>query len=509
MLPGTGFYVRRDDFLDICQQDSALIAALRVLEVKTDKCIDMLRELLSIPGNMNPPEELLWLDLKYKDFENLTVHERRRTSFERVLTDTPANKNYITLQKLGFARSRFVAYADNADYTRSSLVKFTVTNQAFIVVMDAQGRYLNEQGQLRIAALDGFGKVSKQYLYEIDAVNAAIYRLRGAQPPPPLPRWQPPQHDGNAGGRANTQQETTKSTESSLGMPPTNDAPATVQGGTLKTEGDTASMHKSTITNKEMQGGEMPSDLAALRTAPPVPETFLGLLSTVLAVPRRDRVSDAIWQRDWQGPIEAWLRRGDILAWIDMGHADWAWSNLEYVARYMATPGSPSWWQTKRTKPTPITARHVIESYDAQGKDAAERRWVQQEATPYLGPPLVFQAEPTTDAELPRLSLVPKEEPEPPMPPPQLQGMDEETATWLFNRMAADAPELIIDFAKYDDESLACGFAVADNHWIWLRSPALWTGERSQRQQQLYDQAKAYGRAWWDKELQRKDKEQS
>ncbi len=493
MRPNEGFYMCRSGLYGICLRDSALCAALRVLEVKTNTRIKALCDLLDIPDDLLPPEDMLWIDIRYQEFEDLTIHERGRTSFERALTDTPANAKHMTLQKLGFAKSRFVAYATSDEYAKSSLVKFTFTNRAFIVVMDAQGRYFDEQGQLCIAALDGFGEVRKQYLLLIDAVNAALDGIIGT--PPPLPRWQPPQHDGGKqGGRVT--QETTKSTDS-LGMPPTNAVSIpSAQGGTPNAEDGTTFMHKDTITNKGVQ--EVSSDLAALRTAPPIPSTFLGLLSSVLAVPHRDRVSDAVWQRDWQGPIEAWLKRGDIMAWISMGHADWAWSNLEYVARYMATPGSPSWWQQKRTKPTPITLRHVVESYDAQGKDAAARNWIQPEATPYEGPPLALRhaEEPTTDTDLPSLHLVPKE----PEPPPHLHGMDEQTAMRLIDRMAADEPELVLYLNQDPDGSFVTLFQVADDYCMPLRSPSQWTGPRTEKQQRIIEEAISFGRAWWDKE---------
>lgn len=127
-------------------------------------------------------------------------------------------------------------------------------------------------------------------------------------------------------------------------------------------------------------------DFEKLRNAPWDEETILALASKVLPVPDGEAIrasgnKQAIeqWYSDWFKPAEHLLRKTAGLSPVQ------AWLQIDRVIRYMVTPGSPSWWQHRKTD-SPIVLKHVANNYGLQLSKAIEHDWLPIEVTLYDGP---------------------------------------------------------------------------------------------------------------------------
>ncbi len=126
----------------------------------------------------------------------------------------------------------------------------------------------------------------------------------------------------------------------------------------------------------------------ALRTALWTPETLIGLASHLLRIPDRATVDDPdAWDRDWGEPAQR------LIAHTSEYEPARAWERIDLTMRYMATPGSPSWWQRpakeggRKTK-APVTLKNVADRFEIEYYDLGQHRnqWWPKETTPYDGP---------------------------------------------------------------------------------------------------------------------------
>jgi len=127
-------------------------------------------------------------------------------------------------------------------------------------------------------------------------------------------------------------------------------------------------------------------DVGPFRTATWSPETLLALVSAVLRVPDRtemealgDEVAIAGYYANWYKPATRILAKTAFLS------PALAWQRIDLVTRYMTTPGSPSWWQHRKTR-APITLKHIADNFNLQWSDLDQRQWHPEVITPYDGP---------------------------------------------------------------------------------------------------------------------------
>lgn len=127
------------------------------------------------------------------------------------------------------------------------------------------------------------------------------------------------------------------------------------------------------------------------RTAPWSAETILALSSKALAVPDLQAIEESgneellAWYRtQWLEPAEQIIQKTRALSPLE------AWACTDLTTRYMATPGSPSWWQAidGRKIKTPITLKNVADNLDLQYADYQRHDWFPKEQTAYDGPTL-------------------------------------------------------------------------------------------------------------------------
>ena len=191
------FHISFEDFEDLNDHDAICANALRVFEVMTNDEIKHLRFRHRIPGDHLPHEDDLWLEVSCRDLEWWSVNVRRKSAYARALL--PAHPRHPTLIERGFLRCRYVArreetrplFGEDGKVVRFPRPRRPIYHDSrgdYIVVDDASGGY-EVEGRQYSAATSGYMKVVRQFLYEIEAVNAAIADLDGNPPPKPFKRW--------------------------------------------------------------------------------------------------------------------------------------------------------------------------------------------------------------------------------------------------------------------------------------------------------------------------------
>lgn len=381
------YIVCDDDFLQLADKRLAGAMVLRVSEVKTDELIDYYREMWpDMPEDTFPGDEYLWFDADYKTFSTWTLHIRCRTMLVEMLCN--GKKHTGLLIQKGYLKSRWVYYEDpeHRTETKNSAVRSTSRGRAYVVT-DEQGNYYVEgENEPHSAPKDGFVYRRRQWLYCIDAINAAIAKLNG-DIAEPVQRWKPEEAAMGNNGDARTKQRLTTTT--TPGAAPSNTSLPTAQGGSSNTEEkrEVFAEIQSSITDSAMQYLS-----ASLLKAPLTGETIIALARAIpgLTVPRREEVDDLTWQREVQRPAEQLLRLPKVMQWLASGDDARAWQVIEGPLRYIATPGSPSWWQSERTRNTPITLRHAAKAFAVQQRDMEDKvkqhLWSPPDALPYTGP---------------------------------------------------------------------------------------------------------------------------
>lgn len=180
------YHIVRGDFLRICG-DFTCGNALRVFEVLTNMRINNLRNTYSIPAGVLPHEDDLWLETPVRTLEALSLKTRSKSSYARTLGEDHPR----TLLQLGFLRRRFVARPGTGALQTPMTPLQHDEAGPFILVMNIGGEYVGSDGESYHALEQGWTRISPQYVYCIEAVNAALAERAGREAPVPAPRWQP------------------------------------------------------------------------------------------------------------------------------------------------------------------------------------------------------------------------------------------------------------------------------------------------------------------------------
>jgi hypothetical protein len=240
-------------------------------------------------------------------------------------------------------------------------------------------------------------------------------------------------------------------------------------------------------------------DFEQIREAPWNADTVVKLLSAALAIPAPSEVSKDAWRTECLEPAQRLMEK---TAHLDCARA---WEMIDTVSRYMATPGSPSWWQRPiseggRVTKSPVMPKNVADRFDAEWNDfkCHAHLWHPESTTPYDGPPLTDYergyggvevappaddtaptaafgdqaencADPTTD-EVPAVQIAAS----PPEPVAPLYAMSREEAADLADLIAAKSPQISLGCQEYDDGSFAICIEHAEDAWITLRKAADW-----------------------------------
>jgi hypothetical protein len=466
---GVRIHIDFGDFDDITGGDRYASDALSAFEAATNQRIGQLRERYGIPETHLPAAFDLWFSMPYRKIEVLTCRRVSKSVCQRVLAERSVEGMPPSLLELGFLRRRFIARRTFDVGSRPATTIYKDLDGEFILVDDTRGNYQGDDGQTYSAMSAGYSYVEWQYLYEIERVNRAIAALDQTEPSDLLPRWESMIEAHAAEEKAGT----TTSPVSSESLIPSkvHDSSATdcYSPGTSHTilnPSETDDTTRNIAVSREMKGKyaqmmepiKQPMrlsrfyheglDEATLYNAEWCAETILCLTSAVLDVPLPPDVFDeeaqSHWYYEWQQPVRRLMAATCTLS------PQLAWERIDLTIRYMATPGSPSWWQRgpesgkdwRRTK-APITLRNVADRFIFEYAELMAGTWWPSQATPYAGPPIEFASfadrepgDPTTDevvvVEVPRLRR---------RRPPLTQGQAEELAKCMLE----DVPNLIID----------------------------------------------------------------
>ena len=175
------FHVLYADFKDICGGDVRLAHALRLAETQTDQRIATLRASFGVPEDHMPHDEDLWFAVTYRQAEALTLHAISRSTCQRILGEAEEGSEAMpSLIDLGFLHRRYVARPGNGLVTRPEHAMMIYRDQdGEFIVVDANGEYQGDDGETHSALADGYTVITRQYLYDFRAVNAAIAEYDG------------------------------------------------------------------------------------------------------------------------------------------------------------------------------------------------------------------------------------------------------------------------------------------------------------------------------------------
>jgi hypothetical protein len=466
---GVRIHISFSDFDGITCGDTYNSNALSAFEMATNERIRQLRERYDIPETHLPSIDDLWIHMPYRTLERLTGKRVSKSVCQRILAEKSAEGIPPSLLELGFLRRRYIARRTFDVGSRPATTVYRDDDGEFIIIDDTSGNYQGDDGQTYSAMSAGYGYVEWQYLYCIEEVLRAIAALDQAEPPDRLPRWEsmieahiPEEKKAGTTRPASESLIPSKihSSATDCNDPGTSQAAFNPSGLDDITQRTAVSREMKGKYTKLMEPIKQPMkqvrlyherlDEAILYNAEWCAETVLGLASMILDVPLPPDPLDAeaqhIWYSEWQQPVQRLMAATCTLS------PQLAWERIDLTIRYMATPGSPSWWQRgpesgmdwRRTK-APVTLRNVADRYIFEYDELMRNRsiWWPKTTTPYAGPPLEFasfadreQGDPTTDevvvVEVPRLRR---------RRPPLTQAQAEELARCMLE----DVPNLIID----------------------------------------------------------------
>jgi hypothetical protein len=542
--PRTRYHIVFEDFEEI-GVDIYNAHALRGFEVSTNQRIRQLRERYGIPETHLPHEDDLWVPMPYRALEALTLKSVSKSVCQRVLAEEAVEDMPPSLIELGFIRRRFIARRTNESRKRPLSTIYADGDGEFMLV-DEGGNFVDEDGLEQSAMMYGFGLIERQYLYCIEAINAAIAALDGLEPPQPMPRCEepmirrcvPPRRQKESVAAQKTAQETTsydvhhdakfRRSAARRGTNPYNALSVNPHNSTdygeVSREFDenrAGSKKPGKSPVKPVQPCRNTIDASALRVAPWAPETLMALSAAVLSIPARptDGDEEALqrWLTDWYEPAVRLIAATSDLS------PQLAWEHIDLTTRYMATPGSPSWWQRpaseggRKTK-APVTLRNVADRLLIEYADFDRHRnqWWPSETTPYDGPALeyeagyggeelpalVIEAEATTlpDGHIEAITEVEEEQGQAPdrdekpreepttdevgaVPAPvvveeatRLPGMNRVTAEHLGRRIRERCPAMTLDVqpATDDGERVYVGIEYGPGQWWYFSGISEW-----------------------------------
>jgi hypothetical protein len=531
--PKTRYHIVFEDFVDICV-DIYNAHALRAFENATNQRIAYLRETYGIPETCLPHEDDLWVSMPYRALEVLTLKAVTKSTCQRILAEEAVEDMPPSLIELGFIRRRFAARRTNESRKRPLTTIYKDSDGEFILV-DESGSFIDLDGLEQSAMMYGFGLVERQYLYCIEAVNTAIAALDYLEPPQPLPRCDEPTirrcvprpQKSSAATKEAAQETTSRDAQCDANR---RSARTVARRGTnpyaisVNPHDSTDLADMSRAAHKNLLKMEKPVkqlhgplyrdaiDATALRTATLTPETIIGLSSSILDVPAKPGEDDEEalqrWLADWYEPAVRLIAATSDLSGV------LAWERIDLTMRYMATPGSPSWWQRgkesgldwRKTK-APVTLRNVADHYFIQYADLRKQQtWWPEQTTPYDGPPPEYEAgyggdtQPTPPIEAEVEELAPlmqsqatqsSEEPREPttgevvaMVAPvavieettRSPGMNRATAEHLGRRIQRRCPGITLDVqpATEDASRVYVGIEVTAGQWFYFGGLSEW-----------------------------------
>lgn len=515
------FHILFEDFVEICDDDVCNAHALRAFENATNQRIKWLYERYSIPESHLPHNDDLWIEMPLRALEVLTLKAQCKSTYARTLADQAPEDTPPSLIEQGYIRRRFIARAGDDLVTKPNTMIFKDSDGEFIVV-DQHGDYMGDDGTKHSAIYEGYSRISRQYLYCIEKINEAIAALDGLKSQA-LPRWKPMIQRRRKEEAAITDdaQETT--------IPPRSSDDAT-EDDAIPQGARRSTSPRTPVVQIVSSTSENNTEFAGLSTNPTkgtrmehcddivlqmhhnaawLPETIIGLSSLVLAVPPRPADDDAEMMHQW---IVDWLEPAQRLyAATSMLSPMLAWERIDLTERYMATPGSPSWWQRDPTDPrggrknkVPITLKNVADRYLSEYAEFRESQWWPGETTPYDGPTILYEqgytgsspgveeprsaplddgnvvdgsvvtelpqvgTEPTTET----LEAVPAVRASPIRRPPR--GLRRWAADDLMQRIHAEYPELRLAYGDLGNDRFVVGIEYAADEWHDIDSIGAW-----------------------------------
>lgn len=414
--PNGRYHILFEDLRLIAADDIVNASVLRVLEQKTDKRIELLRDHYGIPEEGLPPDDLLWIDeedASLRELERWSIGVRRKSSFARALKDRNPVNLPASLIQLGLVKRRWIARRNDRAWpicTHTNVQRDA--HGPFLVVAEGNGDYYVNDKKHN-AVMEGYSDICRQFLYCFEKVNRAIAALDGYDPPDPLLRWQPKQitppkkreaHRNNVSVPGDARENTTAATtqggysEMSAGrhaflgenttnkpepsMVPGSD-PCPILDGTdqywttasknaqpCPTAPISVSNFASTINKNPSSNGsnlniskkdsvlllDTGIDLELLRVAHMVAETIIGLSSARLSVPPKPDISN-------QAELHQWLVQWyEPAVWIlNENHGEDPCAIWRRTDRRIAGAlHGPTWYAEHRTTQSPVTLRNIV-----------------------------------------------------------------------------------------------------------------------------------------------------
>ena len=380
------YHIHFADFKAICYHKVSS-DALRAFETMTDNRIAKLRRDHRIPESHLPHEDDLWLEVGTLDLDYWTLHVRDQSTYWFCLQEESWPGRAKSLLELGFLRRRFVARAGRAPTAPAETAMYQDDHGYFLIVDDEQGNYTNSRGELHSAFDEGYTVLRRQYLYCIDAVNAALAKLGGLAPPTPLPPWRSIASQRTKKSAALVASETTKSTDThSASANESARLQSARLGGTKATQrdGDSFAFQNNTlhdpVSANSAENLLRIREIAELRNAPWTPETLLALcaaLSTPL-FPVPTQLDDDTWNRDWAEPAQQLIDQQ--CAHMDPSRA---W---EIIERHVcAMISGPTWYARDRTNMTKFSLRHVMSNWKNVESELRKEPWAPAQHIEYVG----------------------------------------------------------------------------------------------------------------------------
>ena len=386
IMDGEWVHLRRTGFLGICKFVKRNADALRFFEIKTNQRIAFLRERYSIPEGYLPSEDYLWIDgdeAALREIPPMIGWTYEKSSLSHCLRERAEEGQRPSLIEQRFLRSRYIARLPPGGTLPQTTIfheeRWNAKRKAYIVpfifVDDQYGNYEGFDGVVHNAMAEGH-IVVRQFLYEIDNVNHALYAWKFLDPPPPKERWMPVQvrqkgeppaaqsANMDAGDASVTTenkpwQTSANSAGQGIGVSATIDPGRSAQmardADLFINQHNTAQVSLSTANldqSPKFLGVRLLVDSEAIRVAPWSAPTIIDLVSLILAVPDPASCDEDEWRRDWLEPAQ-WIM--ELLKDIDPRYA---W---ERIARHIiGMISGPTWYARERANQSSITLRHVV-----------------------------------------------------------------------------------------------------------------------------------------------------
>lgn len=381
--PDYRWYVHYEDFQKICKDKASDASALRGLETMTNNRIRDLRRFEDLPVDTLPNEDDLWIEISGYGLAEWNID---------IYSDRTYNHSLVSLIDCGFLHRRFVAYPGRYMLEPvAATIYLDRLGNPFIIVDNDAGDFIDDLGEPQNAKDAGYTVIRRQYLYQIEAINAALSKLAGQSPPVPMPRWHSLQ-------RKALTSETTKST-ASQGQSITSQQTSVAQGcldDEIKGEkpGDSVLFANKNNTEspglslenpkKLMSTKKLSNSSVSLHRAPWSPETCVALSAQInhelFAIPAH--IDEEVYNRNWRNAAQRLIEK----RCADIAEPSRAWERIELHIWAMLI--GQTWYAQGRTNKTPFSLRNVESNWDTVEAELRKGSWPNYEHIEYAGPPL-------------------------------------------------------------------------------------------------------------------------